>query len=81
MNIRVRLYGPAIDWADGTDEAALDATAGETLGLFAGRIAQRWPRVGEALGVRLAVNRKYVALDHKLADGDEVAVLPPVSGG
>jgi molybdopterin converting factor small subunit len=31
--------------------------------------------------VRLAVNRCYVPLDTALADGDEVALITPVSGG
>ena len=31
--------------------------------------------------VRLAVNQSYVSLDHSLRDGDEVAIIPPVSGG
>jgi len=29
----------------------------------------------------IAVNKFYVQRDHLLADGDEVALLPPVSGG
>ncbi len=35
----------------------------------------------EPSGVALAVNRTYVDRDHPLADGDEVALIPPVSGG
>jgi molybdopterin synthase sulfur carrier subunit len=31
--------------------------------------------------LRFAVNREYVEREHRLADGDEVAVIPPVSGG
>jgi len=31
--------------------------------------------------VRFAVNREYVDRDHVLVDGDEVAIIPPVSGG
>lgn len=31
--------------------------------------------------VATAVNREYVAADHGLREGDEVALLPPVSGG
>ncbi|HXG38502.1 MAG TPA: MoaD/ThiS family protein, partial [Bacteroidota bacterium] len=31
--------------------------------------------------LRLAVNLEYVNSDHPLQDGDEVAVIPPVSGG
>lgn len=29
----------------------------------------------------VAVNQRYAALDTSLADGDEVALLPPVAGG
>ena len=29
----------------------------------------------------VAVNGEYVPMDHALGDGDEVALIPPVSGG
>jgi molybdopterin synthase catalytic subunit len=35
----------------------------------------------EPPGLVYAVNRRYVDRDTKLADGDEVALIPPVSGG
>jgi MoaE-MoaD fusion protein len=35
----------------------------------------------EPTGLVYAVNRAYVAREHGLADGDEVALIPPVSGG
>ena len=31
--------------------------------------------------LRFAVNQEFVDMHHRLCDGDEVAVLPPVSGG
>lgn len=31
--------------------------------------------------IRVAVNQVYVKLDHPVADGDEVALFPPVTGG
>lgn len=32
-------------------------------------------------GVRVAVNQRYVALEHALQAHDEIALIPPVSGG
>jgi molybdopterin synthase catalytic subunit len=48
------------------------------------RVADVWPALGlgeEPPGLVFAVNKRYVERDHELADGDEVAVIPPVSGG
>ena len=48
------------------------------------RVADVWPRLGlgdEPTGLLYAVNREYVEREQALADGDEVAVIPPVSGG
>jgi molybdopterin synthase sulfur carrier subunit len=48
-------------------------------------VAAVWERVsgGRALPDRTltAVNLEYVGLDHPVADGDEVAFFPPVTGG
>jgi molybdopterin synthase catalytic subunit len=35
----------------------------------------------EPAGLLYAVNKEYAARDRELADGDEVALIPPVSGG
>ncbi len=48
------------------------------------RVADVWPALGlgeEPAGLVYAVNRSYVERSAPLADGDEVAVIPPVSGG
>jgi MoaE-MoaD fusion protein len=40
------------------------------------------PRLEEmASSLATSVNREYAGLDHALREGDEVALLPPVSGG
>jgi molybdopterin synthase catalytic subunit/molybdopterin converting factor small subunit len=52
--------------------------------LEASRVADIWPALGlgaEPPGLLYAVNRAYAPADRELADGDEVAVIPPVSGG
>jgi len=48
------------------------------------RVGDVWPALGlgdEPDGLLYAVNREYAAADRPLADGDEVALIPPVSGG
>ena len=39
------------------------------------------PALPEQQGVRGAVNQEFAGWDAKIADGDEVAFIPPVSGG
>jgi MoaE-MoaD fusion protein len=49
-----------------------------------GSVDAVWERLGlgdEPPGLLYAVNRRYVTRDHELHDGDEVALIPPVSGG
>ncbi|MCA1707689.1 MAG: molybdenum cofactor biosynthesis protein MoaE, partial [Actinobacteria bacterium] len=43
-----------------------------------------WPALGlgrEPDGLLYAVNRNYAPRDRRIAEGDEIAVIPPVSGG
>jgi MoaE-MoaD fusion protein len=48
------------------------------------RVDDVWPALelgDEPPGLLYAVNREYAERGRELADGDEVAVIPPVSGG
>jgi molybdopterin synthase catalytic subunit/molybdopterin converting factor small subunit len=48
------------------------------------RVAEVWPALqlgDEPAGLLYAVNKEYADRNRRLADGDEVAVIPPVSGG
>jgi molybdopterin synthase catalytic subunit len=48
------------------------------------RVADVWPALDlgeEPPGLMVAVNREYAERDRTLTDGDEVAFIPPVSGG
>jgi molybdopterin synthase catalytic subunit len=48
------------------------------------RVDDVWPKLGlgeEPPGLLYAVNRQYVERGSELADGDEIALIPPVSGG
>jgi molybdopterin synthase catalytic subunit/molybdopterin converting factor small subunit len=47
-------------------------------------VAEVWPALGlgnEPEGLLYAVNREYAERGRELHDGDEVALIPPVSGG
>jgi molybdopterin synthase catalytic subunit len=48
------------------------------------RVDDVWPALGlgpEPAGLLYAVNKEYAPRELELADGDEVALIPPVSGG
>jgi MoaE-MoaD fusion protein len=50
----------------------------------AGTVADVWAALGlgeEPEGLLYAVNREYAGREQELRDGDEVALIPPVSGG
>ena len=81
--VRVKLlyFGVLRDWFGVSDET-IELMDGATVGKLLDQLRPRAPeddRLWRSLAV--AVNREYSSLDGVLSDGDEVAVLPPVSGG
>jgi sulfur-carrier protein len=84
MKVTVRFFA-SLREAAGTDCVALDVAAGarfeDLLRLLEVRLAPGAIDALRAEHVRLAVNQELVALPIVLADGDELAFLPPVTGG
>ncbi len=81
MRVRVFFFGILRD-SFGAGERWVELPAGSgTVGGLLDRLQQDspawplWPRVA------VAVNRQYAQRAQPLAEGDEVALLPPVSGG
>jgi molybdopterin converting factor small subunit len=79
VSVRVRLFA-AYREAAGTDELELPASPGLTVGQLWGRLLGRFPELNQ-WPPSAALNRSYAGLGAAVADGDEVAFLPPVSGG
>lgn len=81
MKIRVLFFGLARDIA-GVPEEQIELQNGPELGELWHQYARRFPRFG-AMGssLLLAVNEEFRERSWPLADGDEVAFIPPVSGG
>lgn len=81
MRITVRLFAILRDRA-GTGELPLDLPSEATVQSACAQIANRLPELREHLSkVAIAVNREYVKPDRALQEGDELALIPPVSGG
>jgi molybdopterin converting factor subunit 1 len=81
MRIRVLFFGLLKDVAGmATDSVALPegSTVADLLGYYEAKI----PRLGEMLSsLAVSVNQEYAGGDAGLKENDEIALLPPVSGG
>src|SRR6266480_2746103 len=74
MTVTVKLFAGLRERA-GWSERELDGVS---------RVGDVWPALGlgpEPGGLLYAVNKEYAQRERELAEGDEVAVIPPVSGG
>lgn len=82
MEVELRLFAVLREHA-GRDRIALRLEEGATVA-EALEAAGKEPGLGEILArmpVRMALNREYVSDDAKVSAGDELALIPPVSGG
>jgi molybdopterin synthase catalytic subunit len=81
MHVRIRLFGAARE-AAGAKEMTVSLPDGARISDAKARLVTDLPAL-VPLFRRLAVsrNRAIVTDDAALADGDEIALLPPVSGG
>jgi molybdopterin converting factor subunit 1 len=81
MRVQVLFFGVLKDIV-GRGEDALELQDGATLADVLSHYEQRVPKIREVLHtVALSVNQHYAGPGAVLGEGDEVALLPPVSGG
>ena len=87
MQVRVLLFGVLKDWL-GATPATIELPEGASVAELLERLAGGLPgspsgdQFERALrGIAVSVNAEYASAAHLLHDGDEVGLLPPVSGG
>lgn len=81
MRVQVLFFGLLKDVA-GRSSEWLDLPEGSTLADLVQHYTLRIPKLQEFLpALALSVNQHYAGPGTELGDNDEVALLPPVSGG
>ena len=81
LRVAVRLFAGYRERA-GVAQVELELPQGATVGDLASEMVRRYPPMTrEASRLVVAVNQEYQEHDHVLSGGDEVALIPPVSGG
>jgi molybdopterin converting factor subunit 1 len=81
MRVTVRLFARLRDIA-GAAELRRDVSPGATIGaVWEGLVAEYPDFAKYERSISTAVNADYARMNRPINDGDEVAFLPPVSGG
>jgi molybdopterin converting factor subunit 1 len=81
VKVRVKFFAALHDMT-GRRELNLEVREGLTVGELHRDLSARFPRLADYSGsLMYSVNAEYVPADYALHDGDEVAFIPPVSGG
>lgn len=81
IKVKVLMFASLADRL-GVREVVMELPAGSTADQAISKLGERFPELAplrESLAV--AVNLDYVASGQGLVDGDELALIPPVSGG
>jgi molybdopterin synthase catalytic subunit len=81
MQVRVLPFGVLKDWL-GSSEATVELPDGSTVAELLLQVPGNNPAPpGLFKGIAVSVNAEYAAITQVLREGDEVGLLPPVSGG
>ncbi len=78
MRVRLRFFAALREEMGARRERTVPA--GTSVATLWRALVDERPRLA-GVKVRFAVNETYVEPSHRLADGDEIAFFPPVSGG
>jgi len=81
MEIRIRFFAILRDLT-GEGELHWKLEEGENLSRLFDRLAEKYPKITPfKSALRYAANESYVRIDYVPRAGDEIALIPPISGG
>ena len=80
MTVKIRLFAMMAEYA-GERQVTLYLPAQAAVSEVHAAMKGRFPGLIWPAGTLVAVNQEYVAAESSLQEGDEVAIIPPVSGG
>ncbi len=79
--VKIKFFGAAADLA-GTRETEMQVQDGATLGELWTDMADQHPEIVPMKdSLAYAINNEYARWTDTVEPGDEIAILPPVSGG
>ncbi len=81
MKLTVKLFAAARE-AVGAPEVVVEAPEGATVAVLRTTLGGQWPALAPLLASSLvAVNAEYAPATLQIGAADDVALIPPVSGG
>jgi MoaE-MoaD fusion protein len=80
VNVQIRLFAMMAQHAK-TGMLTLNLPEGSCAQAVKAELEKRYPRLPWPAGTMLAINQAYASPDAGVTAGDEVAIIPPVSGG
>jgi sulfur-carrier protein len=79
MKVLVYFFAQSREIA-GESQQEFEIDNGTDVSLLLKKLTRQFPDL-KTLDIRVAVNSDYAENSHLLHDGDEIAIIPPISGG
>jgi len=80
MNVKIKLFGIGKEIVNAS-EFDIELAAPYTVAVLRNEVMVKYPSFGDLRSVMIAVNSEYAADDVQIVASDEIALIPPVSGG